>query len=309
MKFTRNISNGTRHVIADRISRRTFLVSIMQQVAQYRSIISLIDTRSARCIRSDEEKMLSKVPSLGIICDSKCLFRSQESAQTPVIPGKPYYATTGFRSWAYFTIQLSESTINYIQIVANVSSGTPFYYANVGSAPTFQNNIWKYENVSGGNITKYVWNPNIDLNTGNYSTGLLYIGVYGYTATKYSFMVNAQGPIVLQDRQVSTPTFSIPNSYVFYKFTVDNSLRSLQVVVQAPYPQILNFFVGNSTSLYPVYRGKYQYSSSNYVYQTSCLQVDYPWPGNYRLGLSTSPKYNYTIQFVENDMGTCKIEY
>eukprot|EP00029_Vermamoeba_vermiformis_P000025 TRINITY_DN1002_c0_g1_i1.p1 TRINITY_DN1002_c0_g1~~TRINITY_DN1002_c0_g1_i1.p1 ORF type:complete len:248 (+),score=28.24 TRINITY_DN1002_c0_g1_i1:20-763(+) len=231
------------------------------------------------------------------------------AAQTiQVYPGRAYPGATSFRSWNYYALQLSESTINYVQLVTSVSTGTPFYYANIGSVPTFQNNIWKYENVTGGSVSKYIYNPNIDLNTGNYSNGILYVGIYGYTNTKYTITLNAQGPITLYDRQVLTPTFPIPDSYVFYKFTVDNSLRAFQAVVQSS-SRILNFYVGNSTSLYPVYRGRYQYSSSNFNFQTACLTVNYPWPGTYRLGLSTYTNMNYTIQFVQNGLGSCRIEY
>ncbi len=64
---------------------------------------------------------------------------------------------------------------------------------NIDSYPTFQTNIWKYENVTGGNVVKYFYNPNIDLRTGNYTNSVLYLGVYGYSSVKYTITVNTKG--------------------------------------------------------------------------------------------------------------------
>jgi hypothetical protein len=235
------------------------------------------------------------------------LFVAMATAQTFVTPGITYSSSTPFRSWNYFALRMSESTINYVQLNTKVTSGTPFYYINVDSYPTFQTNIWKYENVTGGSVTKYIYNPNIDLRTGNYTNSILYVGIYGYSNTKYSIVLNAQGPITLYDRQALSPSFPIPNTYLFYKFYIDSGLRSFQAVVTQNYA----FYMSNSTSFYPVYYNKYQYSStSTYIpgsgYYT-CLKLNYPYPGTYRLAVSVNPS-NYTIQFVQNGLGTCNIE-
>jgi hypothetical protein len=69
----------------------------------------------------------------------------------------------------------------------------PFYYFNIDSLPTFQNNTWRYENANGGNAVKYFYNPNYNQITGKISIGRLYLGVYGYSNTKYTITLNTRG--------------------------------------------------------------------------------------------------------------------
>lgn len=45
------------------------------------------------------------------------LFVAATTAQTIVVPGVTYSASMQFRSWNYYALQLSESTINYVQLV------------------------------------------------------------------------------------------------------------------------------------------------------------------------------------------------
>jgi hypothetical protein len=53
-------------------------------------------------------------------------------------------------------------------------------------------------------VTKYIYNPNIDLRTGNYTNSILYVGIYGYSNTKYSIVLNAQGKPSESDQGIST---------------------------------------------------------------------------------------------------------
>lgn len=83
--------------------------------------------------------------------------------------------------------------------------GTPFYYMNIDTYPTFQNNIWKYENDNASltSVSKYLYNPNINVgpgfDAGSYTNRTLYLGVYGYTATKYNIKFNIQGELSMSE--------------------------------------------------------------------------------------------------------------
>jgi hypothetical protein len=231
-------------------------------------------------------------------------------AQTPLKPGVPFNGYTQFRSWSYFTIPASEDTINYVQLVANVDSGVPFFYLNIDSRPTFQDNIWKYENTTKGNVMQYIYNPNINLMTGNFTSGVFFMAVYGFSDTKYTITLNTQGPIMLYDRQILTPNFPVPDAYIFYKFIVDPDVRQFQIYAQEDAGSSSAFWIvaRNATVGYPVVYNQRQYISSAYNTGSgwdSCLDVNYPYPGTYRLGL-TVYELHYTIQFVQNNVGRCK---
>lgn len=64
---------------------------------------------------------------------------------------------------------------------------------NFDAYPTFKANTWKYENATGGSVVKYIYNPNVNLTTGLYTNNVVYLGVYGYSNTKYTILMNAQG--------------------------------------------------------------------------------------------------------------------
>lgn len=87
------------------------------------------------------------------------------------------------------------------------------------------------------------------------------------------------GPIVLTNRQASTPSFPVQNSWVFYKLTIDPSVLSFQAVVN----QNIQFYMTNKTSIYPTsYTPSTLNSNSVYVPPFgyySCLQINYPYPG------------------------------
>jgi hypothetical protein len=54
------------------------------------------------------------------------LFVAMATAQTFVTPGITYSSSTPFRSWNYFALRMSESTINYVQLNTKVTSVSRF---------------------------------------------------------------------------------------------------------------------------------------------------------------------------------------
>jgi hypothetical protein len=246
------------------------------------------------------------------------------ASQVSLKPGKAYSASTSFNSWSYYYIPASESTANYIQLISNVTNGVPFYYFNIDSLPTFQNNTWRYENANGGNAVKYFYNPNYNQITGKILIGRLYLGVYGYSNTRYTITLNNRGPIELYDRKAMLVDFPIPKDptpFVFYSFNSDIGLRMAQIVSRTYTPQIPNsynqMFLTNTTSFFPNNYNCYNFApyscrdsilnpfdSFNY---TSCFKLNYPWPGRYYITVRASYT-NYTIQLVKNGLGSCYLE-
>jgi hypothetical protein len=231
-------------------------------------------------------------------------FVGAQSGPTKLSPGFTVRASTARQSWSYFYVELSEATINYVSIASVASVGDPFYYFAYSSLPTFSNYFWKKENTN--NFTKIIPNPNVDLDTGVVNNTRLYIGVYGYTAAKYSLLATTQGPYTLRDRRARNDT-GVVNSYVFYKLSIDRRVRQFQAVNQGN-PVLAGsnmLYLTNSTSYYPVYRRNMWEATSTRYYD--CLTLENPAPGNYRLAVDViEPKY--TLQFVQNGPNTCSIQ-
>lgn len=185
----------------------------------------------------------------------------------------------------------------------------------LNSPPTFRSNIFSYENsTAASKIVTFVSNPNIDLFTGNITTGTLYFGVYGYRETKYTITLNTQGPVALNDGQIVNTTFPLTRSmgYIFYSFAVEPNLRRFQIVAQLGVYTVFYFFVTNSTTNYPVNNGNPQYISTPQLVDGewhSCLKIDYPYPGTYRMGMMPNPSnYATTVQYQPNAIGPCDFE-